>query len=40
MNKREGTSYTSLALATPDGGSPPTVSFAGSDGDASRARSG
>jgi hypothetical protein len=35
LNRREGTSFTNLAVGFPDGGSPPTVSFAESDGDPS-----
>jgi hypothetical protein len=35
LNKREGTSYANLGAGVPDGGSPPTVSFAVSDGDPS-----
>ena len=35
LNKNEGSSFTNLGVGVPDGGSPPTVTFAGSDGDPS-----
>ncbi|MDB4980549.1 MAG: hypothetical protein JWM82_1301 [Myxococcales bacterium] len=33
LNEREGSGFTNLGAGVQDGGSPPTVSFAGSDGD-------
>ena len=35
LNKNEGSSFTNLGVGVSDGGSPPTVTFAGSDGDPS-----